>query len=80
MDNLSQGQNPFRHLRRLKPIKEERSPLFKLRNILNIIFMILAVVGVCFYLFSQYKTPAIIVMLSAVAIKFIEVLLRLFHK
>ncbi|MCI1246622.1 MAG: mechanosensitive ion channel protein MscS [Prevotella sp.] len=80
MENPNQEQNQFKHLRRLKPIREDRTPLFKFRNILNIIFMILAVVGVCFYLFSHMKTFAIILMLAAVAVKFIEVLLRLFHK
>lgn len=80
MDNTNQELNKFKHLQRLKPIREKRTPLFKFRNILNIIFMILAVVGVCFYLFSEHKTFSIILMLSSVVIKFIEALLRLFHK
>nr|MBP7473311.1 mechanosensitive ion channel protein MscS [Prevotella sp.] len=65
---------------RLKPIDGERDGMFKVRNILNYIFIFLAVIGVAVWLFSPNKNIAIIIMLAGVVIKFIEASLRIFHK
>lgn len=54
--------------------------MLKYRNILNIIFMVLAIVGVIVYTQTDYKTTATIILIVAVVLKFIEVALRMFHK
>uniref|UniRef100_A0AB33JQC9 Mechanosensitive ion channel protein MscS n=5 Tax=unclassified Prevotella TaxID=2638335 RepID=A0AB33JQC9_9BACT len=59
---------------------DTRDSLFKLRNILNICFMVLAIAGVCMYVFTMQKSIAITIMIAGVVIKFIEVALRMFHK
>lgn len=63
----------------LEPIRDS-GPLFKLRNFLNLVFMVLALAGIGFYLLSTWRTLAIVLMIVAVTFKFIEVLLRLFRK
>lgn len=52
---------------------------FKLRNTLNIIFMILAVVGVCLYYFSS-NTIGTYVLLVAIVIKIVECCFRFKHR
>lgn len=67
---------------RMKPIDDNKGGLFKVRNILNWVFIILAVIGIIIYLFGSTKAKdiAIIIMLVGVVIKFIEASLRIFHK
>ena len=47
-----------------------------LRNYLNIIFMLVAVIGVCYYLFGHKETSTYIILASMI-IKFIELGLRM---
>ena len=51
-------------------------PLFTLRNILNIIFMLLAVAGVVVYLWMD-STIGTYIVLGAMAIKMVECCLRM---
>jgi hypothetical protein len=57
-----------------------RDSMFKYRNIINITFMVLAIVGVIIYTQSDYKMTAAVILVIAVVLKFIEVSLRMFHK
>jgi len=67
---------PHRHR-----MSEERSNnrLFKIRNILNTIFLIGAVVGVAVYYFSNHAVGITIVLFAMVP-KMVECCLRFFHK
>ena len=81
MDNNIEEKTTFEHKHRLEPINTKNEPLFKLRNILNLVFMILAIVGAIVYWFShQNQNIAICIFIVAVVFKFAEVSLRLFHK
>jgi hypothetical protein len=57
-----------------------RDKMFKVRNILNIIFMILAVVGLILWTQTEWQTPGIVILIVGVALKMVEVCLRLFKK
>lgn len=57
-----------------------RDKNIKLRNWLNIIFMLLAVVGLILWTQTEVQTVAIVILLVGVAIKIAEVCIRLFHK
>lgn len=74
MDNENM-QIPHRHR-----LREERpkAPYFKLRNVLNIIFMVLGLVGVLIYIFGD-DTTGIIVVLVAMVFKMVESALRFFR-
>lgn len=57
--------------------KDDRSPdrFFKIRNILNILFMMGAVIGVLIYLYSN-RTVGTVVILISMVFKIIESTLR----
>ena len=78
-EHATEEQTAVRPKHRMERI-DTRGSLFKLRNILNICFMVLAIVGVCMYLFTMHKSIATIIMIVGVVIKFIEVALRMIHK
>jgi hypothetical protein len=65
---------------RMESLDDTHHDLYKLRNILNIFFMIIAIIGVIAYLKMDNKNVGIIIIISGVVIKFIEASLRLFHK
>lgn len=48
-----------------------------IRNILNIIFMLMAIVGLCFYFFGSKETGIYIILVS-MFVKFTEAALRMF--
>ena len=52
------------------------SRFFKIRNLLNALFMLLAIIGVAVYALSSHTTGTIIV-LVAMVFKFIECCLRI---
>lgn len=58
----------------------DRDNMFKVRNTLNIIFMLLAIIGVIMWSQMADHTAAIIVLLTGVTLKIAEVCIRLFHK
>lgn len=62
------------------PRREEkpRDHFFKLRNVLNIIFMLGAIAGVLIFFFAG-KTLGTIVILAAMVFKIVECSLRFFH-
>ncbi len=62
------------HNNRLKDKRQVR--LFKIRNVLNILFMVIAVVGVAVYFLSNHTMGTYIVLVSCV-FKFVECSLRL---
>lgn len=55
-----------------------RDKMFKVRNTLNIIFMLLAVIGLILWTQTDYTNLSIAILLVGVALKIIEVCLRLF--
>ena len=71
-------QNQLRHHRR-----ERRSPAhdrtFILRNILNVIFIIGAIVGVIFYIYTDKLTGTFIIMFAMI-VKFAESAIRFLHR
>ena len=77
-ENKSYAVRPHHHHRRLG--YSDRNNLFKVRNILNIAFMLLAIVGIILWNFMDDHTIAIIVLLIGVVLKIAEVCIRLFHK
>ena len=61
-------------------VEKPRDQYFKIRNLLNIIFMLLAAIGlIIMYATDMYQTGVRIV-LAAVAVKIIEVGLRMFKR
>lgn len=64
---------------RLKRLGEGGPSMLKVRNILNLVFMALAVVGVVLYLQSEQHIIATIILIAAVVIKFAEVAIRMFR-
>lgn len=64
---------PYRHQRR-EP--KERDKYFKLRNVLNIIFMIGAIVGLIVYFYYSQQL-SIYILIGASVFKFIELALRI---
>ena len=63
----------------LKRLGEGGPSMLKVRNILNLVFMALAVVGVVLYLQSEQHIIATIILIVAVVIKFAEVAIRMFR-
>lgn len=57
-----------------------KDSMFKYRNMINIAFMVLAIVGVIIYTKSDFKITGAVILIIAVVLKFIEVSLRMFHK
>lgn len=57
-----------------------RDEMLKVRNKLNIVFMLLAVIGLILWTQTEYQTASTIVLIVGVVLKIIEVCLRLFKK
>lgn len=57
-----------------------RDKMFKVRNTLNIVFMLLAVIGLILWTQTDYQNLSIVILLVGVALKIAEVCLRLFKK
>ena len=66
-------------IRRHRRPEEEKDRYFKLRNILNILFMLGAVTGMLVYYFSAQATGTIII-LTAILFKVAECCLRFIRK
>ena len=71
-NNLSDGLSTRRRSHR-KPASD---PLLGLRNVLNIIFMLLAVIGVCIYVWGD-STIGTYVIIGGMAFKMVECCLRM---
>ena len=54
--------------------------LFKVRNSLNIAFILLTLVGIILYMSTDSHTVAYIILLVGVVLKIAEVTIRIFHK
>ena len=54
--------------------------MFKVRNTLNIVFMLLAVIGLILWTQTELQTLSIVFLLVGVALKIVEVCLRLFNR
>lgn len=54
--------------------------MFKVRNILNIIFMILAVVGLILWTQTDLSVLSTAILIVAVVLKIVEVCIRMFKK
>ena len=78
--NINETQYAVRPYHKQKRLIDNNDDMLKYRNILNIIFMVLAIVGVIVYTQTNYKITATIILIVAVVLKFIEVALRMFHK
>ncbi len=57
-----------------------RDRMFKVRNILNILFMILAVVGLILWTQTDWEVLSTMILLVGVATKMVEVCIRIFKK
>lgn len=76
--NTSYAVRPHHRQKRLT--FSEHDSMFKIRNYLNIVFMLLAVIGLILYYSMNDHTIAIIVLLVGVVLKIAEVCIRLFHR
>lgn len=57
---------------------KHRSTIFKIRTILNIVFMLGALAGIIMYMFHSHYIGGVIIIISMV-FKFSECILRLIH-
>lgn len=71
----NEARRPHRHLKRMS---YSEAPYLRIRNWLNIAFMIIAIAGVIVF-FTAGNTPGYVIMLIAVVIKIIETILRFFR-
>lgn len=78
--NINKTQYAVRPHHKQRRLIDNNDDMLKYRNILNIIFMALAIAGVIVYTQTDYKTTATIILIVAVVLKFIEVALRMFRK
>lgn len=76
METPETTQDQQTRRRHRKP--KERDAMFGLRNTLNIIFMVLAVIGVVVYLCAEGNI-GIYIILGAMVIKMVECCLRMLH-
>lgn len=76
--NTQYAVRPRHHHRRIG--YSDRDNLFKLRNIFNIAFMLLAVIGIILWMQMDNHFIASIVLIVGVAFKIAEVCIRMFHK
>ena len=67
----SAAKRPQHHIR-----TKEKDRFFALRNVLNILFMLVAIIGVVIYLTNDDKTVGTIIVLVAMAFKIVECGLR----
>lgn len=58
--------------------KEDEDKTLKIRNVLNIIFMIVALIGVLYYLFADHQIGIYIILFSMI-VKFAESTIRLLN-
>ena len=63
-----------------QPLHNNKSERSMIRQVLNIIFMIGAIVGLIFYFAMDNQQTGIIIILVSMVFKFAESALRLFHK
>ncbi len=54
----------------------EKGRFFKIRNILNIIFIVLAIAGMAIYFYTSHSIGGVL-LVTAVIVKFIECVLRM---
>lgn len=76
-ESITSQNHPPRRRSHRKPASED--PMFGLRNILNIIFMVLAVIGVVVYLVADNSTIGVYIILGAMVFKMVECCLRMLH-
>lgn len=74
---ITNQDQPTRSRRHRRPASED--PFFALRNILNIIFMVLAVIGVIIYLVVEDNTIGVYIIIGAIVLKMVECCLRMLH-
>ena len=67
----SYPQRPERRHRR-----QHDDNMLKFRNVLNIIFMLMAIIGVVLY-FTDYRTIGTYVLLASMAVKMVECCIRM---
>lgn len=73
------NHSALEHHRRDEESQQDRDSLFIVRNTLNIIFMLGAVIGVALY-YSSDKTIGAYVVLAAIVVKMAECCLRFFRR
>lgn len=77
----NQPSSAVRPHHRMKPITSGRGKLFKVRNMMNLSFMLLTVIGIAvYYSLPNARQAAIVIVLLAVILKIAEVFIRIFHK
>ena len=74
------GNSLARPPHRRRPLRENKNNVSALRQWLNIIFMVRAVIGVILYFALADQTVGIIIILISMVFKFTEAALRLFRQ
>ena len=77
-NDIDRRRNDRRPRRHVSMYQQDKS--FRLRNMLNLVFLPLAIIGMCVNYFTEYKQAGFIILIVAVVIKFVEVAIRLIHK
>jgi hypothetical protein len=75
-DNNSESRTHRRPLEKMSYADKGR--FFKIRNILNLVFIILVIVGMIVYLYSSHNIGGAI-LIASIIIKFAESVLRIMH-
>lgn len=76
---MTNNESPIPPHRRSLHKPKERDKYFILRNILNIIFMVGAIVGCLIFYYSDHLIGSIVIM-GAMAFKFVECAFRIFNR
>ncbi len=71
-----EGWEPKRHRRDEEELTDAEKQKLKVRNWLNIIFMVVAIAGVAYYMTAD-KTVGMYIVLTAMAIKMVEASMRM---
>lgn len=72
IQSSTDNERPLRHHRR----ERGEDNMLKFRNVLNIIFMVMAIIGVIVY-FTEYRTIGTYILLASMAVKMVECCIRL---
>ena len=72
IQSSTDNERPLRRHRR----ERGDDNMLKFRNVLNIIFMVMAIIGVIDY-FTEYRTIGTYILLASMAVKMVECCIRL---
>lgn len=79
---MTENDNEFEQIRERRSLERmsyaEKGRFFKIRNVLNLLFIVLAIIGMILY-FTVGETVSQLLLVICVVIKICECMLRLIH-